>query len=60
VFESLDGAAHWSALNDGLSSQRVHSLAIDPQQPTILFAGTEGGVYRLTHTYRVWLPLVCR
>ena len=59
VFKSEDGAAHWSALNAGLLTQRIRSLTIDPQQPAILYAGTgDGGVYRFTHTYRVWLPLV--
>jgi hypothetical protein len=32
----------------------VHALAIDPQTPTTLYAGTEGGVYRSTNSGASW------
>ncbi len=51
VFLSIDAGSNWSAvntgltgaLNEGLSAGTVDALLVDPQTPTILYAGTEGG-----------------
>src|SRR5437667_308531 len=43
VFKSTDGGESWSAVNTGLSNQAVHALAVDPQTPTTVYAGTQGG-----------------
>jgi hypothetical protein len=43
VFRSTDRAASWTALNDGLTNLFVQTLAIDPRQPSTLYAGTYGG-----------------
>jgi len=42
VFKSTDGGASWSAINSGLTNIRVRALAIDPANPTTLYAGTDG------------------
>ncbi len=48
VFKSSNGGADWSAVNTGLANTDVRALAIDPQTPTALYAGTwGGGVFRL-------------
>jgi len=43
VFRSKDGAASWSAVNSGLTALSVNSLAIDPHDPSTVYAGTQGG-----------------
>jgi photosystem II stability/assembly factor-like uncharacterized protein len=53
VFESLDSSASWSAANNGLASRSaiehgmantlVMALAINPQNPSTLYAATRGG-----------------
>jgi len=42
VFKSTNGGGTWVALNSGLTNTRILTLAIDPQTPTKLYAGTEG------------------
>jgi photosystem II stability/assembly factor-like uncharacterized protein len=52
VFNSTDAAAHWSAMNEGLTSLRVVALAIDPETPSTMYAGTaDAGVFvRRSHS----------
>lgn len=39
VYKSTDGGAHWQAMNTGLPANApVQSIAIDPQNPTTVFA----------------------
>ena len=59
MFKSTDGGAHWSKFNSGLTNLDVLALTIDPQAPTILYAGTfGGGVFKTT--FPVYLPLILR
>ncbi|MBI5652215.1 MAG: AAA family ATPase [Chloroflexi bacterium] len=47
VYRSEDNGASWSAASDGLTIADVPALAIDPETPTAIFAGTNGnGVMR--------------
>ena len=49
VFKSTDAGATWTAVNSGLTTTHVSSLAIDPQNPNRLYAGTlGGGVFAIT------------
>jgi photosystem II stability/assembly factor-like uncharacterized protein len=49
VFRSTDGGASWSALRDGLTTPFVSVLAVDTQDSSIVYAGTEGGgVFAIT------------
>ena len=43
VFKTTDGGESWVKMNQGLTNPRVHSLAIDPVNPSRLYAGTRGG-----------------
>ena len=43
VLRSTDGGASWSQINEGLTNTDVRALAIDPQDPTKVYAGTYGG-----------------
>jgi uncharacterized protein (TIGR03437 family) len=49
VFMTRDGGAHWTAVNAGLTTPHVSSLALDPRTPGTLYAGTiGGGVFAIT------------
>jgi len=42
---------NWTTINDGLNDQHVYSLAIDPQNPNIIWAGTQNsGVFRMVQS----------
>ncbi len=61
VFKSANGGDSWSAMNKGLESLNILSLALTPTFPRTLFAGTnDGGAWQYTFAmpYRLWLPLV--
>jgi hypothetical protein len=47
LFRSLDGGATWTDVGGGLPDVPVSGLALDPADPTQVFAGTWLGVYRL-------------
>ena len=46
VFKSLDGGDHWFTANSGLSDLSVFGLAMDPAQPSVLYACGPSGVFR--------------
>jgi len=46
VYRTTDGGATWT--QSGLSDVTVASIAIDPANPSVLFAGADDGVYRST------------
>ena len=49
VFKSNDQGAHWLPCNQGLSNRLVRALALDPDRPNVLYAGTRGGrIYKST------------
>jgi len=61
VLKTSDGGAHWKYLGDGLSTDYsfnfVNSLAIDPVNPNIIYAGTDGvGVFKSTDGGLTWVP----
>jgi photosystem II stability/assembly factor-like uncharacterized protein len=45
ILVSLDGCQSWQASNTGLGSLFVNTLAIDPNNPDTVYAGTDGGAY---------------
>jgi photosystem II stability/assembly factor-like uncharacterized protein len=54
VISSEGAGAGWQASNFGLVNFNVSTLAIDPQTPAILYAGTGGGVYKSTNCGYSW------
>jgi len=52
VIKSTNGGASWKAINTGFPGQvTVDSIAIDPKNPQILYAGVPGrGIYKLIQT----------
>ena len=45
VDRSLDGGATWIPVNEGLNGLGVNSLAVDPFDPTRVYAGTGSGIF---------------
>jgi photosystem II stability/assembly factor-like uncharacterized protein len=45
---SNDVTGSWSAINSGLTNTQVYALAIDPTNPSIIYAGTNAGVFKST------------
>lgn len=57
VLKSTDGGTTWetTGLNWQTSTQRkIHRLLISPTNPLILFAGTDGGIYRTVDGGTTW------
>jgi photosystem II stability/assembly factor-like uncharacterized protein len=48
VYKSSDGGDHWIAVNSGLDDLSVEGLAMDPTDPTVLYACGPSGVYKTT------------
>ena len=55
VFKSTDGGATWVAANNGLATFSVNSIAIDPDVPSTVYAGTTAGVYKSTDGGASWV-----
>ncbi len=45
VYSSLDGCLTWTQINTGLGSLFINTVAVDPNNPDIIYAGTDGGAY---------------
>lgn len=54
AFKSTDFGESWFAINKGLENQRVSSVAIDPLDSSVVFAGTWDGVYRSANGGATW------
>ncbi len=54
VFLSADGGATWGLANTGMFATWVDSLAIDPENPATLFAGTDSGLFRSSDAAGSW------
>ncbi len=58
VFETTDYGAHWQPISSGLPAREyVLSLAQDPNEPSLLFAGTKNTVYVSFNGGQQWQPL---
>ncbi|MGR3218908.1 MAG: VPS10 domain-containing protein, partial [Candidatus Anammoxibacter sp.] len=51
VFMSRDGGDEWTELNIQLTNRSIFALKTDPVNPTTIYAGTNKGVFRFTHSF---------
>jgi photosystem II stability/assembly factor-like uncharacterized protein len=54
IFKSTDGGLNWSAVNGGLTTNKITSVVINPATPTNLYVGTESGVFKSTDGAGNW------
>jgi len=54
LFKTANAGASWSPSSAGLSAPAVRSLAIDPNDASRLYAGTDQGLYRSTDGGEAW------
>jgi len=54
VIRSFDGGQTWQVSNSGMGNQTVGRLIINPNDPSILLAATNGGIYRSTNYGSNW------
>ena len=61
VFKSTNGGGNWSPANNGLVVLSVITLAMDPQNPAVLYVGTTAGstngVFKSTNGGGNWTPV---
>ena len=55
VWKSVDGGEHWVAKNHGLANTRILSLALNPSNPSVLFAAVDGSVARSDDGGETWV-----
>ena len=55
IFETRDGGETWQKRMEGMKEVlMVVTLALDPRRPTVLYAGTSGGVYKSVNRATRW------
>ena len=54
ILISTDECHSWQASNEGLGNLFVNTLAIDPNKPEIIYAGTDGGAYISFDSGQTW------
>lgn len=56
VWKSTDAGATWTSIGGNLPALPVSALAVDPQDPNVIYAGTDLGVWRTEDGGLNWLP----
>jgi uncharacterized protein (TIGR03437 family) len=57
VYRSANRAGAWSGSGKGIHASTTLSLAVDPKNPSVIYAGTiEGGVFRSANGGATWTP----
>lgn len=57
LLRSTDGGKTWASSTNGLGSQGVRALAVDPTSPKVIYAGAADGLYRSTDSGASWSKL---
>lgn len=56
IYRTTNGGGVWAPVVTGLSDLNVRSIAIDPGEPTLMYAGTGDGVFRSIDGGTTWNP----
>ena len=54
VYNSLDGAAHWTKMDTPTGAFRTHFVALDPRHEGVVFAGTTDGLLKSINGGHAW------
>ncbi|GEM_PF-569549 len=54
IYRSDDFGRSWRIINAGLGNTYVAAIAVDPSNPSVVYAGTHGGVYKSTDKGEHW------
>jgi photosystem II stability/assembly factor-like uncharacterized protein len=57
ILRSTDGCLSWIEVNRGLTSKFINSIAYDPNNPKIAYAGTDGGLFISFDGGLTWNPI---
>src|SRR6185312_8854695 len=55
-FKSINGGTNWSSSRSGLPATFVYTSVINPTTPSIIYLGTDGGVFKTTDSGATWNP----
>ena len=57
LFKTTDGGANWTLLNNGITDPDTYSVAVDPENTNIVYAGTYSGlVFKSMDGGSTWQP----
>ena len=55
VYKSIDGGSSWTSMSNGITHTDVQALLLNPQNTSILYAGTfGGGIFKITNGAVSW------
>ncbi len=54
IYKSTDHGDTWEIKNTGLGVYYVQDIAVDPVNPSTIYAGTRGGIYKSTNGGDLW------
>jgi photosystem II stability/assembly factor-like uncharacterized protein len=54
ILTSTDGCQSWEQSNNGLGSLFVNAIVMDPNNPDIIYTGTDGGAYVSFNGGQTW------
>jgi photosystem II stability/assembly factor-like uncharacterized protein len=57
VQKSMDWGSTWTAKNNGLLTDHMYTVSVDPTNPQTLYSGGMGGFYKSTNAGIDWQPL---
>jgi len=58
LFHSPDGGENWSRIRDPFPGEsQIRALAVDPQSPNVVYAGSNNGIYRSEDSGSNWEKL---
>jgi photosystem II stability/assembly factor-like uncharacterized protein len=55
--ESQDGGVTWTAIGGSLTGAVIYDFAINPNAPGVVYAATNGGIFRTTNAGQAWTQL---
>lgn len=58
ILVSWNGCQTWTGSNYGLGSLFVNAIAIDPNHPDMMYAGTDGGAYVSFDGGKTWGEII--